>query len=168
MSYNNIFIEGIDGSGKSTLIEKIKQLEEYKNAIVIHATSKTANDLKWYMDRINSEEICIFDRAFLGDLVYNNPLRLSHKEFMSLALELTKDSLLILVTNDLDDSVDVLLERGEISVGESEEHKNILDINQRTFNVQFDMLLYISGGTNLIKHDKKDTFSKVLYYLKMK
>ena len=71
-----IVLEGCDGSGKSTLVDLLKNLSyNPENVEVIHATRETPNDMEWFskiMDRAKDHNV-IMDRAFWGQFVYQNP-----------------------------------------------------------------------------------------------
>ena len=71
-----IVLEGCDGSGKSTLVDLLKNLAHNPDDIeVIHATRETPNDMDWFMsvmDRARNHNI-IMDRAFWGQFVYQKP-----------------------------------------------------------------------------------------------
>lgn len=67
-----IVLEGIDGSGKTTLANILSQV---LNAEVIHATRETPNDWDWFsgiMDKAKTKNI-IMDRAFWGQFAYQKP-----------------------------------------------------------------------------------------------
>ena len=71
-----IVLEGCDGSGKSTLVDLLKNLTINPDEVeVIHATRETPNDMDWFMsimDRAKTHDI-IMDRAFWGQFVYQKP-----------------------------------------------------------------------------------------------
>lgn len=71
-----IVLEGCDGSGKSTLVELLKNLYYNPDEVeVIHATRETPNDMEWFMsimDRARDRPV-IMDRAFWGQFVYQRP-----------------------------------------------------------------------------------------------
>lgn len=71
-----IVLEGCDGSGKSTLVDLLKNLTRNPDEVeVIHATRETPNDMDWFMsimDRAKTHDI-IMDRAFWGQFVYQKP-----------------------------------------------------------------------------------------------
>lgn len=65
-----IFVEGIDGSGKTTLINKIVNMFPYENFKIVHCTRETPNNYKFFSKLIRSEESIIFDRFCWGQKVY--------------------------------------------------------------------------------------------------
>lgn len=67
----NIIIEGPDGVGKSTLVEKLKQ---HYNIDSIRLSYKDPKDFNFY-DRILEKTDCIFDRHFLSEIVYSKLFR---------------------------------------------------------------------------------------------
>lgn len=64
-----IVLEGVDGSGKTTLANFLSRILE---AEVIHATRETPNDWKWFTDIMNAAKYrnIIADRFFWGQFVY--------------------------------------------------------------------------------------------------
>lgn len=69
---SKIFIEGVDGAGKSTYINKIIKENPGMNYEVIHCTRHTNNNLKFFTDVIFSEKNVILDRSYVGQFVYND------------------------------------------------------------------------------------------------
>lgn len=63
----NIIIEGCDGVGKTTLVNKLK---EYYNIDSIRLSYKDPKDYNFY-SRILEKTDCIFDRHFLSEIVYS-------------------------------------------------------------------------------------------------
>ena len=61
-----IIIEGADGVGKTTLVNK---LAERYNLGVIHCHSKDPNDLDFYYQLLRKNEV-IYDRHLIGEMVY--------------------------------------------------------------------------------------------------
>lgn len=64
----NIIIEGPDGVGKTTLVNKLK---EYYNIDSIRLSYKDPKDLNFY-SRVLEKSDCIFDRQFLSEIVYSS------------------------------------------------------------------------------------------------
>lgn len=134
----NIIIEGCDGVGKSTLVEKLKK--HYK-VDSIRLSYKDPKDYNFY-SRILDKTDCIFDRSFLSELVYSpvfgRECQLTEDEVSSLYLQAQKMKIFILNT-DTDEIYRRLYRRGD-------EHyeimKNIENIQQRfielseTFNIE--------------------------------
>jgi thymidylate kinase len=63
----NIIIEGCDGVGKTTLVNKLKK---YYGVDSIRLSYKDPTDFEFY-DRILEKSDCIFDRHFLSEIVYS-------------------------------------------------------------------------------------------------
>lgn len=63
----NIIIEGCDGVGKTTLVNKLKK---YYGVDSIRLSYKDPTDFEFY-DRIMEKSDCIFDRHFLSEIVYS-------------------------------------------------------------------------------------------------
>lgn len=61
-----IIIEGADGTGKSTLVNKLK--ERYKTD-TLHITNLDPNDFEFYKQSLRKSNI-IYDRNLLGEMVY--------------------------------------------------------------------------------------------------
>lgn len=65
-----IIVEGIDGAGKSTFIEKYIKEHPDKQYKVVHCTRHTPNNYLFFEDLLTSEENIILDRAMYGQFVY--------------------------------------------------------------------------------------------------
>lgn len=97
-----IVLEGCDGSGKSTLVDLLKNLaDETEYVEVIHATRDTPNDMEWFMSIMDRAKghIIIMDRAFWGQFVYQKPneRKLSFNDLSILERRLAEEGKLIYV-----------------------------------------------------------------------
>lgn len=63
-------LEGVDGSGKTTLAKKIQEAFKFMNFKIVHSTSSTPNNLGYFADLIHSTDNLIIDRMHLGQFVY--------------------------------------------------------------------------------------------------
>ena len=80
----NIIIEGIDGSGKTTLANKL--VENYHLNNNIHLTAKTENDFKFHMGLLINNQKTVFDRFHFSEFnvfstLYNRKTKLTHEEW---------------------------------------------------------------------------------------
>ena len=64
-----IIIEGCDGVGKTTLVNKIKDMFSVPFEVV-HGTRETPNNLEYYLRLLSSEKPMIFDRFYMGQFIY--------------------------------------------------------------------------------------------------
>lgn len=62
-----VIVEGVDGSGKTTLVNQLKE-QGYKVVPAIPRDEPNQFD-KW-SEYVDSDEICIVDRSFITDMVY--------------------------------------------------------------------------------------------------
>lgn len=65
-----IILEGVDGSGKTTLANKIKELFPDKNFRIFHVTRETPNSKSYFESLLFSKENIIFDRFHIGQFIY--------------------------------------------------------------------------------------------------
>lgn len=65
-----IIVEGIDGAGKSTYIERLIKENPQMNYKVIHCTRHTPNTYEYFSNLLKSEDNIIFDRFCFGQFVY--------------------------------------------------------------------------------------------------
>lgn len=65
-----IIVEGIDGAGKTTYIERLVKENPKMNYKVIHVTRQTPNDYNYFLRLLFSEDNIIFDRFCYGQFVY--------------------------------------------------------------------------------------------------
>lgn len=68
---HKIILEGCDGTGKSTLAEKIKAENPDIDFRIIHCTRHTPNNFGYFIDILRSDENIIMDRSFIGQFIYN-------------------------------------------------------------------------------------------------
>lgn len=68
-----IVLEGCDGSGKTTIANNLKAI--LPGAEIVHCTTKTPNDMKFFTDLIFAAEHrdIIADRFCYGQFVYQSP-----------------------------------------------------------------------------------------------
>lgn len=107
MKYNKIVFEGPNNVGKSTLIKKLKRLQnDLKLVEVEHVTEVCPNDYVFYEDLLSSSEPMIFDRLHLGEMIYSNifgrECKLSPDEFDRLLTTHKDHTLIVIVDADYD------------------------------------------------------------------
>ena len=97
-----IIIEGPDGSGKTTLAEKMHKQTGYK--LLHRSYPKTEEDkermMAEYMQVIKSGVNCIFDRSWYSEMVYGPVMRndsiISYPQMYTLERELTKRGAIVI------------------------------------------------------------------------
>lgn len=65
-----IILEGVDGCGKTTLANKIKDKFPERNFKIVHLTRETPNNRAYFEALLFSKENIIFDRLHIGQFVY--------------------------------------------------------------------------------------------------
>ena len=108
-----IVVEGADGVGKSTLVNK---LVEELNFPTAHPTSETENTYQYDLELLSSSEDIIIDRLILSEIVYSSvfsrvPL-IDMNEFMLLLEEI--DVMIIMYASNDEDLVNRLKNRGSL------------------------------------------------------
>ena len=63
-----IVVEGPNNAGKTTFINKLK--EKLPNFKVIHTDANTPNTYDYYIECLNKKEDIIYDRLFIGEMIY--------------------------------------------------------------------------------------------------
>lgn len=99
-----IAIEGPNNVGKSTFIKMLKERTSFKDYEVEHLSHLTPNDYKFHDDLLNTDGDMIFDRFFLGELVYPNIYNRESKLNVSDVIKICKNHKddLIIVSLDAD------------------------------------------------------------------
>lgn len=110
-----VVLEGCDGTGKSTLAGFLAQL---LNAEVVHCTSKTPNDLNFFLDllRVARDKNIIADRFCYGQFVYQQPneRRLSEANLRVLEVAMLREGAKVIHVTAPEDVVTArLADRGE-------------------------------------------------------
>lgn len=114
----NIYIEGPDATGKSTLAEYLQMKHGYK---VEHLTGSTPNTFAWHKDLINTRTRTIFDRFCIGEVVYSKIYARTPKISYAQSLTLIKKALdsngifILLTTKTPSLLSERLIARGEIN-----------------------------------------------------
>lgn len=79
-----ILLEGADGSGKSTLYEKLKELLPRKGYNFINHLDRDAiGHHLWWKKKINSPYVYVIDRGFISELIYR-PIKQDKRPNISL------------------------------------------------------------------------------------
>lgn len=104
----NIILDGPDGVGKTTLVNKLK---EHYNIDSIRMSYKDPKDFNFY-SRLLEKTDCIFDRQFLSELVYaplfERECQLTIKDVNELFTKIQELQIPIFI---LDADKDVIIER---------------------------------------------------------
>lgn len=108
-----IVVEGADGVGKSTLVNK---LVEKLNFPMAHPTDETENTYQYDLELLSSSEDIIIDRLILSEIVYSSvfsrvPL-IDMNEFMLLLEEI--DVMIIMYASNDEDLFNRLKNRGSL------------------------------------------------------
>lgn len=115
----NIIIEGIDGSGKTTLANKL--VENYHLNNNIHLTAKTENDFKFHMGLLINNQKTVFDRFHFSEFnvfspLYGRKTKLTHEEWDLINKQIIEnnDLFIVMVCSDMSIVDARLVERGEL------------------------------------------------------
>ena len=84
---HKIIIEGIDGSGKSTICNKLQTAYrevgvEYE---IVHCTRHTTNDFEGFLKLLASPNNIIFDRFYVGQYIYQTSKERKEKHWMTIS-----------------------------------------------------------------------------------
>lgn len=153
-----IIIEGCDGTGKTTLANKLMQ--EY-DLSYHHSTSVTTNDFPYHFNWLMEEKM-VFDRFHYGEVVYanvfNRRCKIDPIDFLNIEEECSNDNqtfTFVLYSSD----IDVLKERLDIRGNETEDVlENLIAINEGFIRVlrQAEKINKRVWGIDISKH--LDTF----------
>lgn len=66
-----IVIEGPNNVGKSTFIKNLLKRDTFKNYEVEHLSHLTPNDYQFHKDLLDLPQDMIFDRFYLGEIIYS-------------------------------------------------------------------------------------------------
>ena len=170
-----IIIEGVDGSGKSTLVSKLRQRYKLDS---LHVTGKDPNTFEFYKSLMLKSDL-VTDRDFIGEMIwpeiFNRKGNLNLRKFEKLvSLSKEVDAKIIVLTAPIETLINRIKDRG------IEEKKETLDNLEKvdsmfryyaglcnapvvdTSDMTFDQFcrLYIEGNESVkIKDTKKETKS---------
>ena len=129
-------IEGPDGAGKTTLVEKLQKV--HAGAKVMHfGTPATPEEAKNYWRtylralKENTSDVVIFDRSWYSDMVYGPVMRgkeemtIEHKEILELAVKALGGGIVIYCTGNQKTLWSRCTRRGESYLRNADEHKAI-------------------------------------------
>ena len=170
----NIIFEGPNCCGKSTLINKILLTDEFNHFEVEHLSSKSPNTLEFHKQILKSDRDMIFDRFFIGELVYSEIYGRSPKYSLADLKDMAYDSYLhdgtriVLCDADYDFIVSHMQDRGE------EYNQDIVFNEKRLFNYYAHELiksgtvvairkLHLDGNNYITEHND----DSIIKYLKM-
>ncbi len=109
---NKIIIEGIDGTGKTTLAKKL--IKEFPNHEYIHETNKTVYSDEYIKKYYLSNKKIIFDRSIIGEVVwpkiFNRKAQLSALQLQTIFSRMKK-TVVIRLTRHLRDIKKTYIER---------------------------------------------------------
>lgn len=108
-----IIIEGVDGTGKTTLANLLK--EKLAGYDVLHCTQHDPKDYNFYSETMR-KEFCIFDRHFVGEQVYGivdrGESKISIEELKKLSVQSSLQRVIIIYcTRSLENIFQTLEER---------------------------------------------------------
>lgn len=99
-----IIIEGPNNVGKSTLIKNLLKLKELKHYEIEHLSGKTPNTKSFHEDLIKMPQDMIFDRFFVGELIYpqlyKRKANITLKEVINLCNKYKKEIMIIFIDAD--------------------------------------------------------------------
>jgi thymidylate kinase len=132
-----IIIEGADGTGKTTLSQKL--LKHYNIKSYVHVNREDPNDYDFYKQTMKKTSV-LFDRHFIGEMIYpkifNRKQNLNTLTFEMLLEQSKKEQvkIIILYTDNF------TLEERIIQKSESHEEfeeviQNILEINRQFLEI---------------------------------
>ena len=125
-----VIIEGCDLTGKTTLINKLKNYYNDDRLSYLHFSYKDRTDYEFYNTILDKENF-IADRHFLDEIIYseifNRKCGLTAEEYLNLIMKCKKNNIKILIlTSDNKTLLNRLLNRGE---DEKEVRDNLFKIN---------------------------------------
>lgn len=133
----NIIIEGPNGTGKTTFINKLLACKEFENYNVEHLTASCPNDYDFHR-RLLLKDNTIFDRFFIGEMVYpkiyKRAFKISTYEIQKLCDEFANNTIIVFIDADYGFVCDSLKKRGE------EIDMDFIDMEKQLFNNAVDSL----------------------------
>ena len=118
-----VFVEGVDGSGKTILCEKLN--DEGFTTIRVPRNVRDARDIYNLFKSYRGDEVFIFDRSFISELVYRLHDKRPCTINMSLSdmLNVLQGSVIVHCVSDT--SFADSIARGEDNITNEEEHNEI-------------------------------------------
>lgn len=111
-----IIIEGPNGTGKSTFIEKLLRIEAFSGFEIEHTSQYSPNDFKFHSNMINMPQDMVFDRFYVGETIYpilhKRDALMTKSNYESLYRD-NKDTFVVFIDADYSFICKALKERGE-------------------------------------------------------
>lgn len=99
-----IVVEGPNNVGKSTFIKKLMERDTFKDYEVEHLSHLTPNDYQFHKDLLDLPQDMIFDRFYLGEIIYsdiyNRKPKLSQSKLIDLCKEYKDRTIIIILDAD--------------------------------------------------------------------
>ena len=115
-----IVIEGPNNVGKTTFINTLKRMDEFKDWLVIHMTGDDDNSYAHYDALFSSNEKIIFDRAHVGEVIYpayyNTKPDLTFDEMLKLSEKYSENVLYFFITADKENIIKMYVKKCETNI----------------------------------------------------
>lgn len=112
-----IIIEGPNNVGKSTFIKKLLERPTFKHYEVEHLSHKTPNDYNFHKDLLDLPQDMIFDRFYLGEVIYSEIYgrkpKLDTNSIIKLGQIYKESSLIIILDADYEFIIQSNINKGE-------------------------------------------------------
>lgn len=99
-----IIIEGPNNVGKTTLIKNILKMKKFKDFEIEHLSGRTPNTKEFHEDLLKLPQNMIFDRFFIGELIYpeifNRKSNITEKQVIDLCKKYKNQILIIFIDAD--------------------------------------------------------------------
>ena len=157
-----VFLEGVDGTGKTTLFNKVKGLfgESEYFTFPSHPINE---DISFYLDlkKDHTNKVCMMDRSFVTDLTY----RLTDNEEPSFTLSemenFCRDNAVYVIYCNNENSYQKAMERGDDNIPDENTHK----LRQFMYTISLN-IFKTYGNVQILSYDyEKDEFNNIVLFL---
>lgn len=130
-----IVIEGPNNVGKSTFIKNLLKRDTFKDFEVEHLSHLTPNDFEFHRDLLDLPQNMLFDRFYLGEIIYSEIYgrkpKLTKTQLYDLCKEFKRETIIVILDADYE-----FIVRSNKNKGEEFNYKEVKAEKEGFYNIR--------------------------------